>query len=243
MHSSTIPSTYQGSSLAKRLNIVGTVTCILDTAINLSTRRSETVSKFINDVIPYYVSASYYILPTAGLSVLFFKNLFAKGCRQSVCVNEEAEEKARSLLEELNEVDGFKVFIEDNPAAQEALMTKVKAMQANGYMDKVDIFINILYFALRAFQGIAIIIKANELTSGSTNQEISEWTDFISNVINAAYLLTMLIHNNCHKHTLNRHTLFATKQTKIESPQLLEPNVDGQHEEDRLVNEVIKGMV
>jgi hypothetical protein len=116
-------------------------------------------------------------------------------------------------------------------------------MQANGYMDKVDVFINILYFALRAFQGIAIIIKANELTTGSTNQEISEWTDFVSNIINAAYLLTMLIHNNCHKHTLNRHTLFASKQTAAVSPKQLEPNLEGQNETDPLVNDLIKGMV
>lgn len=97
--------------------------------------------------------------------------------------------------------------------------------------------------ALHAFQGIAIIIKANELTTGSTNQEISEWSDFASNIINAAYLVTMIIHNNCHKHTHNRHTLFASKQTVTDSPKQLEPNLAGQNETDPLVNDLIKGMV
>lgn len=241
MHSSsnpTLPSTYQGSSLAKRLNIVGTVTCILDTAINLTSRRSETVSHFLSDTLPYYVSATYYLLPSVTLFGYFIKNVVTEGCNKSACVGHDSEDKARALVEELNDVDGFKAFIADNPGAQEALMSKVKSMQDNGYMDKIDVFINILYFTLRALQGIVIIIKANQWASGDTHQAITDWTDFISNVINAAYLLTMLIHNNCHKHTQNRHTLFAGQKVEATQSAHFEPNREGQDEKDRLILEV-----
>jgi|GEM_PF-6041049 hypothetical protein len=210
-------SLWKGSSLAKRLNVVGTITCVLDTAIHLASSRSSAVANFFSNTVPFYVSATYYILPSASLLGVYLKNLYSNGCSGDKRVDDEADKKAQQLVDEFYDVDGFSDYINTHPTARESLLNKIKFMQQNGYIDKIDLFINILYFSLRAMQGGLLILKAYDLASKETNDSITDWTDFASNIINAAYLMTMLIHNTCHKHKVSasQHILFSSGSGNI----------------------------
>ncbi len=208
-------ATWKGTSLSKQLNVVGTITCILDTAINLTASRSKKMASFFSDTVPIYISATYYILPSASLLGIYLKNLFFDKCMGQPQPEEDANEKAERLIAELNDVDGFAQFLEDHPTARESLLNKINDMQKNGYIDKINFFINILYFTLRAMQGGLLIFKEYGLSDKKTNESITDWADFASSVVNVTYLMTMLIHNHCH-HRLseNKHILFSTKPSQ-----------------------------
>lgn len=192
---------YQGSSLAKRLNVVGTIMCILDTSINMTSTRSNTVSRFFNYVVPYYVMAFYYVFPSVALLLAFFKST----CTEKCSAEESGQENMRDistnkLITEFNSVDGFSDFLSTYPRAEEEMVKRINQMQHNRYIEHIDIFINVAYFTLRALQGGLLIMKAHELTSGEIHDTVKDWSDLISNIITVAYLFTMLIHNNCNKH-------------------------------------------
>lgn len=205
-------SLWKGKSLAKRLNILGTITCILDTTINLASSRSHSINHFFESTVPYYVSATYYLLPSTSLLLYYVKNCCINGCRQYDDEHvDDREIKANKLIDTLSEVDGFSEYLMQYPKVKDEMLEKIKSMQNVGYLDRIDTFINIVYFTLRALHGAVLIFKAYDITTKQTNDAVNDWSDFISNVINTAYLMTMLIHNNFQKQNIskNPHCKFA----------------------------------
>lgn len=204
-------SLWKGASVAKRLNLVGTVTCILDTSINLASSRSKAISGFFDETVPYYVSAIYYILPTAAL--LLYYLVTCPGCSDINAGNHRDEDKTNNdLIDAMSDVEGFADYLKDHPKARDEMRDKISKMQGNGDLNKIDIFINVIYFTLRALHGVILVIKANDLASKQTNDSITDWSDFASNVINVAYMMIMLIYNNFRssKKDGQRHTFFGT---------------------------------
>jgi hypothetical protein len=108
--------------------------------------------------------------------------------------------KAHELIDTFSDIEGFERFLNENPQARDEMLNKINHMQSNGYIDKIDIFINVIYFSLRALHGVVLIVKANDLAAKETNEAVTDWSDFISNVINVAYMMTMLVYNNWQKH-------------------------------------------
>lgn len=243
----TTYSLWKGKSIAKRLGLIGTITCIFDTIINLASSRSKVVNDFFDSTVPYYVSAIYYILPSASLLLYYFKTCCSYHCSdEQIDIQQDADPRVNELLNAFSEVDSFKEYINKYPNAIEEMQNKIKTLQDTNCIDKMDILINIAYFTLRALHGLVIIIKANDLASKETNDEITDWTDFIANVINLAYMMTMLVHNNFIKNKTisNPYQFFTTSiqqddiVTIIDNDTLFISQQDDKNDRDEFTNVV-----
>lgn len=186
---------HEDEDLGQRLNEVGLATSFLDSLIDILSSSSSVVNSFLADVVPYYVTSLFYLVPPV---IPFLPNILGI-CfdRWKKKPSHSEAEKAASLIELFKKREQIQTAFDMEPQLEdEFIMGAVEHFkeekQEQVKENTINFSINLTYNTLRILQGIIIVMEGAKATSTETRDDATSWLERISSVINLAYMAVML---------------------------------------------------
>lgn len=198
-------------SKATRLNFLGTITSIVDTAMGVATKNAA-INEFFKTCLPF--SISFYLIPSL-ISIIATLSCQEKApSAKKMTYSQDAKE----LLDTLTiDDDEFRDFLTKHPKEINRLLARIKLYQEKDSTDNVDIIINTIYFIVRAVRGGIPLLALFNLTTESTKNSITDVATGSYSICYIGYLGFMLAHHlyKSHikvKHYSKIHGLFLTEE-------------------------------
>ncbi|MEO8402012.1 MAG: hypothetical protein ABI597_09510 [Gammaproteobacteria bacterium] len=203
---------FKDIELIDRIKNTGMAAGATDAILSTFTDYWPLADNFISNVVPYYVSAFYYIFPCITPFLPNLKNKFFS-CAQTKKNPPHHHDEDEHLLDSIRQVDEFNQILLAKPHLIPEILTEIHRHTQEAHSDNLDLFINIIYLLSRAVNGCIITIKAYNVTSSDTNDQLDNWSGFAASVINVVYLSAILFQKYYH----NRKSKKSTGHDEIDS--------------------------